>query len=65
MTWREWLENVGWAASRFWNTVLFGEPNDSICCRIGWNIRKGGFWSRVPMPGCFKRHFERAARWTL
>lgn len=65
MTWRDYAENVLWNLSRLLNSLLFGDPNDSLSARIGWSRFKGGFWSRVPMPAIFARHFEKAARWTL
>lgn len=64
MTWRDYIGNVLWTFSCWLNALLFGQPHESLSSRIGWNMARGGFWSRVPMPQVLRRHFENAAKWS-
>ena len=61
----EAIRTLGWAWSCLWNVVYFGRVDETVSARIGWSIKQGGFWSRVWLPGWFRRHLERAMRWKV
>lgn len=56
-----YLYNIGVALSRLGNTLIGGDPGDSLSRRIGTSILGGGFWSHVPMPETLRDHFIRSA----
>jgi hypothetical protein len=63
MTYREYLYNIGLAASRLMNALRGGDPDEGLSSPIGRSILRGGFFAQLPMPRMLRRHFEKAARW--
>lgn len=77
MTYRDWLENVGWAASNLLdapddeagfalsclvNAIAFGRPDESLSSRLGRSILANGVWAYVPIPPRLALHFIRSAQ---
>lgn len=58
MTWAlNYLYNVHVALSQLANTLLGGDPDESISGRIGKSIQAGGWAAQVPWPSFARTHF--------
>ena len=55
-----YLYNLMLAASQFCNTLAGGDPDESISSRLGKNIARKGWASRVQWPRWLRVHFVRS-----
>lgn len=52
-----YLYNLHVALSQLINTLLGGDPDESLSGRIGKSIAAGGLAARVPWPAVLRRHW--------
>lgn len=52
-----YLYNLATALSQLLNTLIGGDPDESLSGRIGKSLMKGGWAARVPWPGFLRDHW--------
>lgn len=52
-----YIYNLHVALSQLANTLLGGDPDESLSGRIGKSIEAGGWAARVPWPAMVRRHW--------
>ena len=52
-----YLYNLHVALSQLINTLLGGDPDESLSGRIGKSLVAGGWAARVPWPALLRRHW--------